>query len=187
MSELSLTDLPLPMSAVLGLTAAGIYLVGTFRSRRGTFTVLDTVILVLVMGVVTAATAPVLDGASQRAKSSALQHNLHALKQQIELYKVEHDGVPPLVFRGGFPQLVHATNSKGVPGPRGPAHPLGPYLPAGVPVNPYTGSSVVKITESFPPDPGPGTVGWLYHQPTGRIAPDLPKDSAGRQTLPEAS
>ena len=118
---------------------------------------------------------PMLDAAGDGAKSSAVQHNLRTLRQQIEMYKVEHGGKPPVLFKGDFPQLVYSTNSEGIPGPRGPMHPFGPYLPGGVPVNPHSGSSVVALTESFPPTAHTGTVGWLYHQESGRIAPDLPE------------
>jgi hypothetical protein len=41
-----------------------------------------------------------------------------------------------------------------------------------VPVNPYTGLSVVRQVETFPPQTA-SNGGWVYHQATGRIAADL--------------
>jgi len=125
------------------------------------------------MFVVTAGTAPIMKGAAESAQTSALQQNLRHLRQQIELYKLDHGGKPPVLIKGGFPQLGHATNSEGLPGPRGPMYPHGPYLPGGLPVNPCTGSSLVEAIEEFPPTRSTGQAGWLYHQETGRIAPDL--------------
>jgi hypothetical protein len=37
----------------------------------------------------------------------------------------------------------------------------------------------VEPTESFPPTSHDSTAGWLYHQETGRIAANLPKDMGG--------
>jgi len=173
-TELSLSNLPLPMSVVFGMIAGGVYLLSCFRHRHGAFTMMDTLILVSLMGVVTAASSPLLESADESAKAAVLQKNLRVLRQQIELYKLDHGDQMPLLFKGEFPQLTSATNAEGVPGPRGDQFPYGPYLPGGLPTNPYTGSSVVEPTETFPPIETKGTAGWLYHQPSGRVAAVLP-------------
>ena len=173
---MSLGNLPLPASVLLGAAAAAVYLISYARHRRGGFGLMDALILVAIMAIVTAVTMPLLNAADESAKSSALQQNLRSLRSQIELYKLEHGDKPPLLFKGGFPQLTHATNADGMPGPPGPQYPHGPYLPAGVPVNPHTGVSEVCPTETFPPTAFTDVGGWLYHQETGRIAPDLAED-----------
>jgi hypothetical protein len=78
-----------------------------------------------------------------------------------------------LLFKGEMPQLTHHTNAEGVPGPAGSQFPYGPYLPEGIPANPFTGSSKVNSTEVFPPSAATGRGGWLYHQETGRITADV--------------
>ena len=173
MAEMSLLGLELPASILLGAVAAVAYLMAYVRHRGLRFTLLDALLVVAIMAVGTAVAMPILSAAHHRANSSALRQNLRTLREQIALYKVAHGGQPPLLFEGGFPQLAHATNAEGVPGPPGDAHPCGPYLPAGVPMNPYTGVSVVTPTDTFPPTTPSGVGGWLYHQKTGRIAPDL--------------
>jgi general secretion pathway protein G len=173
-TELSLFSMPLPMSVVFGMIAAGVYLISCLRHRHGAFTMLDTLILVSIMGAVSATSAPLLQSADESTKSAVLQKNLRVFRQQIELYKLDHDGKLPLLFKGEFPQLTSATDSEGVPGPRGDKFPHGPYFSGGLPSNPYTGSSVVEPTETFPPSETTGTAGWLYHQPSGRIAADVP-------------
>jgi len=173
MAEMSLSGLPLPASLILGALAAGAYLIGYARHRGLQFTLLDVLVMVAIMAIATAVAMPFLDAANESASSSALAQNLRTLREQIGLYKVEHGGNSPLLYQGGFPQLSHATNAAGVPGPRGKEHPYGPYLPGGIPPNPYTGVSIVTPTDTFPPTVPSGVGGWLYHQETGRIAPDL--------------
>ena len=173
MAEMSLGNLQLPASVLVGAAAAAVYLISYARHRRGGFGLMDALILVAIMAIVTAITMPLLNAADQSAKSSALQQNLRLLRGQIELYRLEHGGNAPLLFRGSFPQLTHATNAEGIPGPPGAQYPYGPYLLGGIPVNPHTGVSVVQPTEVFPPAASTGVGGWLYHQETGRLAPDL--------------
>ena len=100
--------------------------------------------------------------------------NLHAFRTQIDLYKLQHGGDPPLAYEGILPQLVQATNAQGVPGPHDSRHPYGPYFPSGLPRNAVTDSTTITLTEDFPPTAASGNGGWLYHQPTGQVAIDLP-------------
>jgi len=122
------------------------------------------------MAVVTAVAMPLLSAADNQAKSTTLAENLRILRAKIELYKLEHGNQVPLVFQGTLPQLTEATNAEGVPGPAGKEYPFGPYLPDGIPLNPYSGSARIELTETFPPVKQTAAGGWLYHQPTGRIA-----------------
>ncbi len=173
MESWSLWGQELPASIALGSIAAGAYLLSHARYRFAQFTVLDALLIVAIMAIGTAVAMPILSRASDQAHSTALLQNLKTLRGQIELYKAEHGGQPPLLYDGAFPQLTGATNAKGVPGAPGKEYPLGPYLPSGIPQNPFTGVSVVTPTDTFPPTAASGTGGWLYHQETGRIVPDL--------------
>jgi len=164
--------LPLPTSALLGVLAGVVYLIGCMRSRRGEFAAMDALIMVVLMAVVTAVTMPLLSVADDQAKATTLTQNLRTFRTQIERYKLDHGGQVPLLYQGSLPQLLEATDKEGMPGPPGNDHPFGPYLSTGIPVNPYTGSAKIELTETFPPSQ-PGTSGgWLYHQATGRIAAD---------------
>lgn len=187
MAETYFGDLQLPISVILGAIAAAAYVIAYARHRRTAFTLVDALILVSIMAIATAAAMPLLGTADESAKSTALEHNLRTLRGQIELYKLEHRGAAPVLFKGGFPQLTHATNADGVPGPPGKEYPYGPYLPGGIPVNPYTGVSVIELTETFPPTRPTATGGWLYHQQTGQITADvaefLQKRSLGRANV----
>lgn len=173
MAEIPLLGRQLPASIMLGAIAASAYLVSYARHRGLKFTLFDVLLVAAIMAIGTAVTMPLLNAAEERASSAALLQNLRTLRGQIELYKVEHGGKVPLLHKGTFPQLTHATNARGVPGPPGKEYAYGPYFPAGLPANPYTGVSVVTSSEKFPPAASSGVGGWLYHQETGRIAPDL--------------
>jgi hypothetical protein len=76
------------------------------------------------------------------------------LAGQIELYKIQHQGVPPEASRL-WDQMTHPTNAAGEIGPvRGPEYPLGPYIQK-PPPNPDNGK--VAVGDSLTPD-----VGWVY-------------------------
>lgn len=170
---MDIENLRLPAAVALGGIAALAYLVSFMRRRRTVFAWTDGMMLAVIMAIVSAAAIPALNVFGGFAKPAALQENLRILRTQIEMYKVEHRGQPPLLFQGALPQLAHATNTEGVPGPAGSQFPYGPYLPEGIPANPFTASSKVNPTEVFPPTAATDRGGWLYHQQTGRITADL--------------
>jgi general secretion pathway protein G len=141
--------------------------------RNAKLTIVDLAIFVVVAAVVAAVAIPVIEKATERAQHTTLLENLRVLREQIELYKLQHGGTPPVLQEGGFPQLIRATDPLGRMGPPGKTYSLGPYLRFGVPLNPVTSRSIVTPADSFPPKAASGNGGWLYHQPTGQIAIDL--------------
>ena len=143
------------------------------RSGKAEFTVLNAVILAIVVAIAGGVGIPLIEKVTSRAQHTAVLQNLHMLRSQIELYKLEHKGEAPVLYRNAFPQLIRATNAEGIPGEPGGKYPYGPYLRAGVPLNPITGRSIVTPTDTFPPTAPSGNGGWIYHQETGRIAIDL--------------
>jgi len=167
-------ELYLPATVALSTVAAIGYMVSHFRQGRTKFTLLDSLQLVYLMAIVAATTAPIIEAASTGAKQTTLLESLYTLRSRIALYKAQHGDIPPLLYEGTLPQLIQATSALGEAGPAGSRHPFGPYLPEGIPVNPFTGRSVITAIETFPPTAASGQGGWLYHQETGQIATDLP-------------
>ncbi len=159
--------------AVVGGVAILGYMLSRLRGGQRELTLLDALIVAVAVAVVAAAGIPLIEAMNRHIEHAALLENLHTLRRQIERYKLDHDGRPPVLHEGSLPQLIYATNREGLPGPPGSKYPHGPYLPAGIPLNPVTGRSVVTATEVFPPEQPSGNGGWLYHEPTGQIAPDL--------------
>jgi len=135
--------------------------------------VVDVAIFGIVAVIAAAVSVPVIEQATARAEQRALTENLHTLRTQIEVYKLQHGGRPPVLHNGSLPQLYRSTDARGQIGPAGGKFPYGPYLRGGVPVNPITERSIITAAEAWPPEAPSGNGGWLYHQPTGRIAIDL--------------
>jgi general secretion pathway protein G len=134
---------------------------------------MDAFLVTIVAAIVAAVAIPLLEMSSRQARRSALLENLHVLRSQIELYRAEHSGHTPVVHNGTLTQLIRATDARGAVGDRGTRYPLGPYLRNGMPVNPYTGRSIVTESPDYPFKKSSGAGGWLYHPPTGQIAADM--------------
>jgi len=162
------------VAIALGALATGAYILACLRYRQGDFTFLDGLLAVAICAMASAVGYPLVSKASNQAKASALEQTLYTLRVQIQKYRMEHGGRSPLLFEGTLPQLLESTNTEGEPGPTGRNYPYGPYLSAGFPANPYTGVNKVTATTSNPPTGPSGAGGWLYHEPTGQIWPDLP-------------
>jgi general secretion pathway protein G len=169
-----LWNIHLPVTVALSAIASLGYLVSSSRNRRPQFTLLDFVTIILLMVIVTITGVPMVEAAVAGAQEDGLAQSLQTLRGQIELYKRQHNGLAPVLYQGTLPQLAERTDATGMPGPKDGRHPLGPYLPAGIPANPITGRSVVTATDTFPPTAASGHGGWLYHEPSGQIAPDVP-------------
>ncbi len=110
--------------------------------------------------------------------------NLRIMRNAIELYAAQHNGVPPgynmgdtgsppifLIFRL---QLTWASNATGGIAPIGtPGFPLGPYISA-IPSNPFNNlntASVLLNDDEFPAE-ATGEYGWVYQPRTKTIKLD---------------
>ena len=63
--------------------------------RTKGFTLVEVMIVVAILGILGALVLPVYQGHAAEAKVSAVKSNLHAMRAQIELYKMQHSGVLP--------------------------------------------------------------------------------------------
>ncbi len=167
------TNEHLSAMAIVGAVAALGFFLSMARYRRSGFTVVDAAIVILVMAIATATAISVTEAISERTTHAALVENLRRLRAGIEQYRIEHGGKVPVWYEGDLPQLTAPTNRWGVPGPRGRDFPYGPYFRGTLPPNPFTGSVHVEPTDEFPPASASGHGGWLYHEPSGQLAPDL--------------
>jgi type II secretory pathway pseudopilin PulG len=163
----------LPVATGLAALAAIAFLVARLRQREREFSLMDSLLLVILMSITATGGITLVEAAAENAKETALSENLRMFRTQIEAYKLQHGGEPPTLYQGSFPQLTEATDAQGVPGPADAKHHYGPYFRAGIPANPVTNLSIVTLTNTFPPRKASGNGGWLYHQKTGSIAIDL--------------
>lgn len=59
------------------------------------FTLVEILIVVAILGILAAIVLPQFQSHTQQAKESAAKDNLRILRNAIELYAAQHDGVPP--------------------------------------------------------------------------------------------
>jgi len=137
--------------------------------RRHAFTLVEVLIVVVILAILAGTVIPQFTASSDDAKDSAALYNLHTLRAQIELYKVQHGGTPPALASGTLAQLTSATDATGATGSPGPTYPFGPYLASGIPANPLTGVATVTTLATAPPTAETATNGWLYQETTGQI------------------
>ncbi len=146
-------------------------------SRRSAFTLIEVLIVVVIMAVLAATIIPQFASSTTDAKASALKFNLHGLRQQIEMYKLQHNGLTPDLTGGTLPGLVYATDAAGATNSSTIAdatHPFGPYVQGGaLPTNAFDGTVTVTQISTFPPTATAGAgQGWLYEPTSGQIAPN---------------
>ena len=138
------------------------------KRRRNAFTLIEVLIVVVIMAVLAATIIPQFASSTEDAKKSQQDFNLHALRSQIELYKVHHSGTYPKIANA-LEQLTKKTKADGtVDAVNGT---LGPYILDKLPSNPFTNAASVTASTTGTEKTGGG---WLYDAATGRIWADSP-------------
>jgi prepilin-type N-terminal cleavage/methylation domain-containing protein len=135
------------------------------RHRCSGFTLIEVLIVVVIMAVLAATIIPQFSSSTTDAKQSALDFNTHSLRAQIELYRIDHNGLYPAITGGDLPQLTSQTNSSGAAGTD-----YGPYIVGELPKNPFNDSNVVVDGDGT--GQVTGGAGWQYNATTGEIWPN---------------
>jgi general secretion pathway protein G len=147
------------------------------QAKRG-FTLVEILIVVVILGILAAIVIPQFTQASTEAKTNSLCSDLQTLRSQIELYKVQHNDVPPgntvdsgtgvvtAAVASFANQMMYCSDAygamNGTPSKvRDATYNLGPYLER-IPPNPFSNLSGVDTAA------GAG-VGWVYVCGTGEI------------------
>jgi general secretion pathway protein G len=150
------------------------------RTRKGGFTLVEILIVVIILGILAAIVIPQFTSASQDARKNSLTSQLQTLRSQIELYKLQHLDQLPAGLNGAagttapavaWAELVNKTNDQGATGTT-TAHPFGPYLQSN-PANPLNGDTAVFIVTA---DVTPGAAtsattadGFILNKSNGKI------------------
>ncbi|HYO07436.1 MAG TPA: prepilin-type N-terminal cleavage/methylation domain-containing protein [Tepidisphaeraceae bacterium] len=145
-------------------------------SRKGGFTLVEILIVVIILGILAAIVIPQFTSASQDARKNSLTSQLQTLRSQLELYKLQHLDKMPADLIGATPswaQFVNRTDKNGSTGVDAATHPFGPYLQA-VPVNSlngYTGVATVNVdTAADPGDAVTGSsIGFVINASNGKV------------------
>lgn len=131
--------------------------------RRGGFTLVEVLIVVVILGILAAAVLPQFSASTQEASTSVANRNVQSILSQIQLYRFQHNGDLP--DTGSHPDLVTALTTKTkVDGSAGGD--IGPYLIGEFPRNPFdpNDATAATVTKADEPD---GNGGWYYDPNTG--------------------
>jgi general secretion pathway protein G len=131
----------------------------TALTARRAFTLVEILIVVIILGILAAIVIPTFANASEDARRTNMRNQLQTLRGTVELYRVEHRDVVPLLITDGWDVVTNTTTIDGAVDPDGG---WGPYLPE-PPVNPLTNSSTVVPVGSA----ADATNGWFYDEVTG--------------------
>ena len=133
--------------------------------RKGGFTLVEILIVVIILGILAAIVIPQFTNASTNARVSSTTSQLQTLRSQVQLFKLQHnDSLPTLI--GTSPacwnQMMSKTNVSGTVDTTA-AGIYGPYLET-VPKNPLNGFANVTAVGSQT-----STTGWTFDTTTGNI------------------
>jgi len=150
--------------------------------HRGGMSLFGMMLVIAVVSVVATVVAPRYSAAGiHESQMDELCHTLQSLRAQIELYKAQHAGRPPMqmtdgtvVFDPEFGQLLSPTDVEGQVLSERPrtadedASAFGPYLKR-IPANPFNDSRTVVRAHDKADIPVPGGAGWAYIPETGQV------------------
>ncbi len=147
------------------------------RAKNG-FTLVEILIVVVILGILAAIVIPQFTEASTEAKQAALCTDLQTLRSQIELYKIQHNDIPPSLANFED-QMTGYTDIDGVVQVAAGPNIYGPYMQK-VPMNQFNDLDTVKNSGTVGDDGG----GWEYVEITGAINADDSYDGDG-DTIPD--
>ncbi|MFQ5413801.1 MAG: type II secretion system protein [Phycisphaerae bacterium] len=145
---------------------------------RRAFSLVELVIVVVIIGMISAIAVPRISQASTSAQRNALLATLSTVRRAIDVYFAEHDQYPGYVPGTTTPdgarfvqQLTLYSDAAGATSATyGSPYVYGPYLRAPFPVNPFNDLDTVHVKKT-PADPSPalGSVGWVAVLSTGEF------------------
>jgi len=145
------------------------------------FTLVELILVVTILGILSALVLPTFQGHITQAKETAAKDNLKVIRTQIEIYKMNHNSVPPGYINGSEAptallalQFTATTTITGAVSPStipAGAYVNGPYVKK-LPENPYNKLSTIAYVSSGTAfsDAVDGTSsGWLYKKETAEF------------------
>lgn len=143
------------------------------------FTLVELVLVVTIIGILSAIAVPRLTSASGTARGKALEATLTNVRKAIDIYYAEHGSYPGYLPGTATPddksfvrQLTQFTNGAGNTSTTyGGPYVFGPYLRTPFPVNPTNDLRTVKVkSDPAEADPAPGAFGWVAVLATGAFS-----------------
>ena len=151
------------------------------KAKKSGFTLVEILIVVVILGILAAIVIPQFTEASIEAKFSSLRTDLQTLRSQIELYKINHNDIPPSFASFMLQMTTYSDIDGNTNAAKTPVFCFGPYLQK-IPVNQFNNKLDVAGIHGLLDDTG--TVGdnvgsWEYTEATGAIYADDDYDEDG--------
>ena len=90
------------------------------RRRRGGFTLIEVLLVLVILGVLAAMVVPQLLGRQQKAYVDQTKASIHGLEQTLKMYAIDHDGEFPSGSQSILSVLMEPVDRNG--------QPMSPYL-----------------------------------------------------------
>jgi prepilin-type N-terminal cleavage/methylation domain-containing protein len=149
--------------------------------KQKAFTLIELIIVVTILGILASFVLPTFQGHVLKSKEAAAKNDLKVMRTQIELYKMEHNGIPPGYINGsGAPtamlelQFTATTTVDGAVStatiPAG-VYVNGPYVKR-IPENPFNKLSTIAYVDAatdFSAAADGTSSGWLYKKETAEF------------------
>ena len=130
------------------------------KARKG-FTLVEILIVVVILGILAAIVIPQFSDASTQSKLSSCRTTLQSLRSQIELYKIQHNDVAPLLATFDAQMTAETEPTAAGGAGDGSGNEVGPYIQQ-VPFNPWNDSQTLGAADV-------AGVGWVYAEADGDI------------------
>ena len=155
-------------------------LFGEKMKNKG-FSLVEIILVVAILGILGAIIFPTFQNHVTNAKESAIKSNLLTIRNQIEMYKLQHTGIPPGYVNGvevsvdslvlqltATSSVTGAVSSSTIPTD---SYFYGPYVRK-IPENPYNGLSSIAYVSAgtdFSAAADGTSSGWLYKKETSEF------------------
>ena len=132
--------------------------------QRNAFTLVELLIVVVMLSILAMLTISQISNTSAEARESSLLKDLRMVREQIELFRLQHEGILP--GQGDDDIVAQMTGKTDVSGAVTADGNYGPYMSI-FPTNPFTESDTVKTASGG--SPGSGPQAWWYDKDTGKF------------------
>ncbi len=138
------------------------------RTKTLGFSLVELVIVIVIIGVIAAIAVPRISRGAAGAGAAGLRGDIYVLRNAIDLYAAEHNGVYPAVLTFSDQLTLYTDDIGGTNATKDATHIYGPYLVAvpalkvGAGANNGKGKSAVGAVAA-------SATGWIYIVGTGKI------------------
>jgi general secretion pathway protein G len=159
--------------------------------KRKAFSLVEIIIVVTILGILAAIVLPSFQNHASKTKESAVKSNLNTIRSQLEIYKLNHGGVPPGYVNGADAPiatlLLQLTATSTVTGAVSTSkvkvdpYLYGPYMKK-IPENPYNGLSTIAYVNAgmdFSAAADGTSSGWLYKKETSEFRVNWTGNNSG--------